>query len=345
MRHPRILATALGSVLLMLVAGACGGDDDDAIPQTGNSPTTTSADTNTFPVTIDDAANSPVTIGAQPEAIVSLSPTATEMLFAIGAGEQVVAVDSQSNYPEDVPTTDLSGFETNVEAVAAEEPDLVVMANDNNDAFAGFSELSIPVLQLPPATNLDESYAQIDQLGRATGHVDEAAELAQMMSSEVDGIVAAITEANDGEPSTDQPSYYHELDNTGYTALPDTFIGQIYEEAGLRSIAEGETSADGSGYAPLSPEFVVQENPDWIFLAYPVEGDPVDAVSSRPGWAELTAVRDGHVVTLNPDLTSRWGPRTPELLQVIVEAAFGVETGDTTESTEAAEETTTTTGG
>lgn len=341
MRHPRILATALGSVLLMLVAGACGSDDDESIPQTGNSPTTTAADGATegaFPVTIDDAANAPVEIAAQPERIVSLSPTATEMLYAIGAGEQVVAVDSQSDFPEGVPVTDLSGFETNVEAVAAEEPDLVVMATDNNDAFAGLAELSIPVLSLPPATNLDESYAQIDQLGRATGRVDEAGTLAETLQSEVDSITAEVT-GGSGEASTDQPSVYHELDNTGYTATADTFIGEVYETAGLRNIAT-QTSTDGTGYVQLSPEFVVEQNPDWIFLAYPVEGDPVAAVSGRAGWDQLTAVQDGQVVALDPDIASRWGPRTPELLQLIVDAVYGG--GDTDGGSE---ESTTTTGG
>jgi cobalamin transport system substrate-binding protein len=332
MRHPRILATALGSVLLMLVVGACGSDDDDAIPQTGNAPTTTAADEaaaapesggGTFPVTID-AANGPVEIAAQPERIVSLSPTGTEMLFAIDAGDQVVAVDSQSTFPDGVPTTDLSGFETNVEAVAAEEPDLVVMATDNNDAFAGFAELSIPVLSLPPATDLDQSYAQIEQLGQATGHVDQAADLADTVGSEIDSIVAEVT--GDGEPSADRPTYYHELDNTGYTATTETFIGQVYEQAGLSNVAT-QPSTDGSGYVQLSPEFVVQQDPDWIFLAYPVDGDPVAAVSDRPGWSELTAVQEGHVVALDPDIASRWGPRTPELLQTIVDAVYGEAAG------------------
>jgi cobalamin transport system substrate-binding protein len=316
MRHPRILATALGSVLLMLVAGACGSDDDEAIPQTGNRPTTTAADEAgeaTFPVTIDDAANGPVEIPAQPERIVSLSPTATEMLFAIDAGDQVVAVDDQSDFPEGVPVTDLSGFETNVEAVAAEEPDLVVMANDNNDAFAGFAELSIPVLQLPPATVLDDTYSQFDQLGRATGHVDEAAEAAETLQSEIDSIVSDAGDQLDGV------TIYHELDETGYSATADTFIGQLYETVGLRNIAT-QTSTDGSGYVQLSPEFVVEQNPEWIFLAYPVDGDPVAAVSGRPGWDQLTAVQNGQVAALDPDIASRWGPRTGQLLQLIVDA-------------------------
>src|SRR5690606_17206535 len=109
--------------------------------------------------------------------IVSLSPTATEILFALGAGSRVVAVDDQSTYPPEAPVTDLSGFDPNVEAIASYEPDLVVLSFDPGDLQPGLEALDIEVVLQPPAATLDDAWAQIEQLGAATGSVAEAAEL------------------------------------------------------------------------------------------------------------------------------------------------------------------------
>ena len=163
---------------LLALAVACGDDDDVGPPvrparreHRGDAEATDAS----FPADVE-AANGTVTIDAEPERIVSLSPTATEMLYAIGAGDQVVAVDDFSNYPEGTPMTDLSGFEPNVEAVTTYEPDLVVLSFDANDVVAGLERVDIPVLEYPAATSLDESYDQITQLGAATGHAGEAAD-------------------------------------------------------------------------------------------------------------------------------------------------------------------------
>jgi iron complex transport system substrate-binding protein len=154
MRRPLLPLLAL---VLALVAGACGQDG-----------TTTGA------------------AASEPKRIVSLSPTATEMLFAIGAGDQVVAVDSNSNYPAEAPKTDLSAYQPNIEAIAGYKPDLVVYSDDPGELKAGLDKLSIPVLHQPAATDLDDSYAQLGQLGQATGHADEAGQLAATMRDEID---------------------------------------------------------------------------------------------------------------------------------------------------------------
>jgi len=126
-----------------------------------------------------------------PKRIVSMSPTATEMLFAIGAGSQVVAVDSNSNYPKEAPKTDLSAYQPNIESIAGYKPDLVVYSDDPGELAAGLGKLGIPALAEPAATGLEGTYAQIDQLGRATGHVAEAAKLTATMKAEIAKIVAA----------------------------------------------------------------------------------------------------------------------------------------------------------
>ena len=278
----------------------------------------TSATAGTFPVTIA-AANGSVTLDEQPSAIVSLSPTATEMIYAIGAGPQVTAVDSYSNYPADAPITDLSALEPNVEAIAAKQPDLVVVADDTAGLTASLGQLDIPVLSLPAATTFDDVYQQIEQLGVATGHVGEAAELAGQMKSKIDGIVKGL-------PVRTTPlTYYHELDNTFFSVTSTTFIGQVYALLGLQNIAD-QADPDGTGYPQLSQEFIIQSNPDLIFLADTVCcAQDAATVKARPGWDQLKAVQSGAVVPLNDDVASRWGPRIVDYLEQVAVAVAKVE--------------------
>jgi cobalamin transport system substrate-binding protein len=262
-----------------------------------------------FPVTIGD-----VTIAAKPARVISLSPTATEMLFAMGAGPQVVAVDDQSDYPADAPKTDLSGFNPNVEAIAAKNPDLVVVSNDTNNVVAGLGALKIAVLVEPAAATIDDSYRQIDELGRATGNPSGAtAEVATMKTQFVD--LASLLAPHKGL------RYYHELDPTYYTATSKTFIGAVYALAGLENIGDAADSG-GTGYPQLSAEYIVNANPDVVFLADTICcGQDASTVAAREGWSQIAAVRNGLVINLDDSIASRWGPRTPQLLEAII-AAF-----------------------
>lgn len=297
-----LLAPAL--LVIALVAAACGGAGRS---RGGPGPATGEA---AFPVTVS-AANGEVTIGARPERIVSLSPTSTELLFAIGAGDQVVAVDDNSNYPPEAPMTDLSGFAPNVEAVAEFEPDLVVLSDDVNDIVESLGALDIPVMLHPAAEVLDDTYSQIEQLGAATGHVGEAAELVASMRSEIEELAASAPEFE--EP----PTYYHELDQTFFSATSNTFIGQVYSLVGLENIAD---EAKGGGpYPQLSSEFIIDADPDLILLAdTKCCGVTAEKVARRPGWDQITAVKTGAVVELDDDVASRWGPRIVDLLRVVV---------------------------
>jgi iron complex transport system substrate-binding protein len=262
-----------------------------------------------FPVTLDTPGGK-VEIAQRPTRVVSLSPTATEMLFAINAGGQVVAVDDQSNYPANAPRTKLSGYQPNVEAIAGYRPDLVVFATDTGDLAASLRRLAIPALALPAATRLDDSYAQIRQLGKATGHTAEAETLVTAMRNEIQQIVA---DAKLERPLT----YYHELDQNLFSATSKTFIGQLYAQLGLRNIAD-KADKEGSGYPQLSPEYVVKADPDLIFLAdTKCCAQSAKTVAARAGWKEIRAVRDGAVVTLDDDVASRWGPRAVDFLRVI----------------------------
>lgn len=300
------IAVALLAVMALLGA-ACG--DQAAGPPVPETP----ADQSDFPVEVEGA-NGTVTIEGRPSRIVSLSPSLTEMLFAIDAGDQVVAVDDQSNFPREAPTTELSGFSPNVEAIAGEEPDLVVLSNDIEDVVTGLGGLDIPVLLLEAPADLSGTYDQIEKLGAATGHVDDAEELVSSMKEE-------ITELSGRVPEPEEPlTYFHELGPELYSATSATFIGSIYELAGLRNIADAVPDQAG-GYPQLSEEFIIDADPDFIFLAdTKCCEQSLETVAERPGWSDITAVKQEQVVELDDDVASRWGPRVVDFLRTVVTA-------------------------
>jgi iron complex transport system substrate-binding protein len=304
----RLPAALLAALALALSAAACGDDDT----QTADAATSTTDAEAAFPVSIETPSGE-VTIEEEPDAVVSVSPTATEMLFAIGAGDQVVAVDDFSNYPPEAPVTDLSGHEPNVEAIASYEPDLVVLSFDPGDVVSGLEALDIPTIVQDAAATLDDTYAQIEQLGQATGHVEDAEQVAAQIEADIADIVDSV------EASGQPLSYYHELDQTFYSATSSTFIGQLYALAGLENIAD--RADDGSGYPQLSQEFIVDADPDFVFLAdTKCCEQSAQTVADRPGWSSLTAVKESQVVELDDDIASRWGPRVVDLLDTIVDA-------------------------
>jgi iron complex transport system substrate-binding protein len=240
------------------------------------------------------------------------------MLFAIDADDQVEAVDDQSNYPLDAPVTDLSGFEPNVEAIVSFEPDLVVYSTEPGDLGADLEGLGIPALWQDAAATLDDVYGQIEQLGVATGNEPEAEAVVESMGTEIDSIVSSI------EPPAEPVTYYHELDDTYYSVTSSTFIGQLYSLVGLKNIADEAESA-GGGYPQLSAEYIVDADPDLIFLAdTKCCGQSPVTVAERPGWGRIAAVENGGVVPLDDDVASRWGPRVVDYLRRIAEAVADV---------------------
>jgi len=327
------------TIAMLLLVSACGAGDQPASVTTGpvEAVTTTSAlpdETTTttsapvedpdFPVTIMDGMGE-VTIESRPVAIVSLSPSSTEILFAVGAGDQVLAVDSLSNYPDTAPLDpDLSAWTPNIEAIIGMNPDLVVISGDTGDLIAGLNAAGIPVVtHFAPAT-IDDVYAQIEQVGVATGNIAGAAAVVAQMQADIAGIIA-------GAPTFDvAPTYYHELDDTLYSVTTQTFIGQVYGLLGMVSVAD-PADADGSayGYPQLSAEYLVDADPDLIFLADTICcGVTAESVAGRAGWETMAAVQNGWIVQLNDDVASRWGPRIVELMRAAADALSLVVSSD-----------------
>lgn len=290
MKTRRLLFATLAVVALL---AACG-KNDKKVAATATATTTTAANV--------------------PTHIVSISPTATEMLFAIGAGKQVVAVDDQSTYPTDAPKTKLSSYQPNVEAIAKYTPDLVVSSSDAPDLVGGLDKLGIPVIVEKAAIDISDSYAQITELGAKTGHATEAGTLVAKMKRDL----AALAKSAKGRKRL---TAYWELDNTYYSVTSSTFIGKLLETANVTSIAD-KAQSDVKDYPQLSAEYIVQADPDIILLAdTKCCQQSVATISARPGWGGMKAVKAGAVVALDDDVASRWGPRIVDLLKLIDDAA------------------------
>lgn len=265
-----------------------------------------------YPVTVSHGFGDLV-LEKKPVRILSLSPTATEMLFAIGAGSQVFAVDDQSNYPLGVPVTNISGWTPNLEAILGMEPDLVVHSYLPEDIEDGLASVGIPSMAQFAAGRLADTYQQIEMLGIATDNQVNADQLVTSMKSNIQALV-------DQSKGLQGGTFYHELDQTFYSITSSTLVGEIYTLVGLENIAD-DADPDGTGYPQLSEEYLLAQDPDFIFLAdTKCCAQSIRIVKKRPGWSTLSAVQENAVIELDDDIASRWGPRVVEFLMVVVEA-------------------------
>lgn len=299
---------------LVTAATEPAGSTADTIATTSLPATDNTLVNNDNPFSVETA-NGTLTLSAMPTKIVSLAPTHTETLFAIGAGAQVVAVDDQSNYPAEAAAVSsaLSGYTPNVEAIAGYQPDLVILSDDSGGIVAQLQALDIPVWVGSAPDTLEEAYTEIEQLGVLTGRFAEATGLVGEMQT---GITAAL----DSLPETEVPvTYYHELDNTLFSITSNTFLGQIYSLAGLINIADSAEAS--SNYPQLNSEFIITADPELIFLGdTKCCGESPATVAARDGWAGIAAVTNGGVIAMDDDIASRWGPRIVDYMQAVVAA-------------------------
>ena len=247
---------------------------------------------------------------AIPSRIISLSPSATEDLFAIGAGSQVIAVDQYSNYPAAAPTSKLDSYSPNVEAIAAYKPDLVILNADATKATAvkaALKKLKIAVYFEKAPADIKGAYLEIQALGRLVGKTSEANALVSTMQKKIQKAIHSGRKVKN-------LSIFHELDNTLYTVTSKTFIGRVYEDFGFTNIADAADTADSGGYPQLTSEYVLKANPKLIFLS---DNEPVANVQARPGWSNIAAVKNKQIITLPDDIPSRWGPRLVDFYEFV----------------------------
>ena len=276
------------------------------------SPVSAAGTATKYPLVVSSGGYS-TTITKKPTRIISLSPSATESLFEIGAGKQVLAVDSYSNFPKSAPITELSAFEPNVEAIIALKPDLVVLSVDAMKSMVvkeALEKLKIPVLMEKAPENLAQAYKEIEILGAVTDRTSEAKRVTFKMAALIKSILNRAKVSG-------KVTFFHELDNTLYSVTSDTFIGKVYKDFGLINIADKAAGADSYGYPQLSAEYVLKSDPDIIFLADAEYGESPATVRARAGWSGITAVTKKNVFALPNDIPSRWGPRLVDFYRTV----------------------------
>ena len=252
-------------------------------------------------------------IAKKPTKIISLSPSATEIFYAIGAGPQILAVDNLSNYPAGTPISEISAFEPNVEAILAKKPDLVLISIDSTKAPQirnALVKLGIPVLMEKAPATLQDVYAENTLLARVTDRQAGAVKLNASMAKSIKDVLAKAKKSS-------KIRIFHELDDTYYSATSNTFIGKVYKSFGVVNIADAAAGADSSGYPQLSAEYLLKSDPQVIFLADAQYGVTADSVSKRAGWSQISAVKNKKIVELPSDIPSRWGPRLVDFYELI----------------------------
>ena len=268
----------------------------------------------TSSITLADGLNRTVTLSGPAQRVVSLAPANTEILFAIGAGAQVVGRDETSDYPAEalvLPTIGgYSGF--NLEAIVALHPDLVLAGGINTpELVASLEQLGLTVYFLPNPTTLEEMYTNLETVARLTGHESETAALVESFKVRVAAVDEKIL------PLSYVPTVYYELDATEptkpFTAGPGSFVDLLIARAGGINIG-----AELQGqWAQISLEQLVVANPVIIILGDAAYGETPEKVAQRPGWGTLTAIQTGQVFPIDDNLVSRPGPRLVDGLEAM----------------------------
>ena len=308
MRRARPFRTVAAVLLLTsaLALAACGDDGEKAAPQVAQPGAG-------FPITVQRSDDRELTIERAPERIVSLSPGATEILFAVGAGDSVVASDKLSDYPAEAQETlKLDAFEPNVEAIVGVEADLIIVAHNQDNIVEALDGLGEAVLLLVVPDDLAGVMEQVRLFGRVTDHQEEAEELAGALEARVDAVEAKLADVDRG------PRVFHELDNTLFTAAPDSFVGDLYSLLKAQNIAAG---ADNP-YPQLTQEVVIERDPEVIILADEEFGETAETVKSRPGWDVISAVKNERIRGIDPDTVSRPGPRVVDALEELARLLY-----------------------
>lgn len=305
----------------LALAAACGGDESPTPAGTPGDASPTAAGTpigRSFPLEIERSDGKTLTLDEPASKIVSLSPGATESLYAIGAEDALVAVDMQADYPPEALTlaTRVDAFEPNVEAIAALEPDLVIVASDTGGIVGALDRLEIPVLFRDINTDvltIEDVFEEIETLGAVTGRDAEASAVVASLRARVSAVVDSLADL----PEAGTVTVFHELDSELYSAAENTFIGSLYVTLGAENIA-----GDGGGtpYPQLTNEAVIAADPDVIVLADEEFGVTIDSVKARPGWSAIAAVRENRIVGIDPDIISRPGPRIVDALEQLARA-------------------------
>lgn len=314
----RFLAILLLVTITFLAA--CGGTDTQQTENNDQTEETKQTETNegSFPISLTDATGEEVVINEEPEKLVSLIPSNTEIVFELGLGEKVVGVSDNDNYPEEVLDIEkIGGMEFNVEKILSLDPDLVLAHGSvMGMAEQGLQQLKdadVPVLVVHDATNFDELYDTIQMIGEATGTKEEAEELVTNMQKEIDEIKVKAEEV------TEKKSVVFEV-----SPAPEIFVGgknTFMDE--ILTIIGAENAIEEEGWPQLNEEAMIALNPDIIITTYGFYVDhAVEQVLDRKGWEDVTAIKEEQVYDVHSDLVTRPGPRLAEGVKELAKAIY-----------------------
>ena len=317
---------ALALLALAMLSAACTNSDDSttatatatraasALPDATVVPAPVAAiGDSEYPFTIVDSSDTEVEISTAPARVISYSPAATEILFAIGAGDLVVAADQFSDFPAataDLPKLKYSN--PSPEAALAHDPDLVLMVTQQQQQVQQYRDLGMTVLSLTEAASLDGVIEDVRLLGRITDTNEQAEALADEMQQSIDAIAAAIADVDEG------PRVFFELTTDLYSVGENTFVGGMISLLKGRNVAAGSTS----DFPQLSAEAVIVADPEVVLLADAAFGGDPESVAARPGWDIVSAVVNDRLFAVDPDLTTRPGPRIVQGLAELARALY-----------------------
>ena len=266
-----------------------------------------------FPLTIEDSGGTMVTLEAAPERIISYSPGATELLFAIGAGARVVATDEFSDFPAETEALPKLAYSSpDPERALTLDPDLLLMATQQREQVEQFRSLGMTVLFLDSAQDVAGVFGMVALLGEVTGNHQQAAELTASMLERIGAVTVALDSVEEG------PTVFFELTADLYTVGEDTFVGELLALAKARNVAAGAASS----YPQLTAEAIIAAAPDVVLLADGEWGESYETVCARPGWDAIPACLNQRVHPVHGDLTSRPGPRIVDGLEQIARLLY-----------------------
>ncbi|WP_432363599.1 ABC transporter substrate-binding protein [Sporosarcina sp. UB5] len=311
----------LTAILATFLLAACGTEDakKDDTPTTENTQTDEQSAKAAFPLTLTDAVGNDITIEKAPKTIVSLIPSNTEILFALGLNDEIVGVNDWDDYPaEALEKEKIGGMEFNVEKIISMTPDIVfaheTIAEEGLEQLRG---AGVNVFVVKDAADFEQTYETIETIGKATGKTAEAAKIVEDMKTKVEEVLAKTATVENKKRVFIETSDVPEI----YAPGKNTFMQQILDMIGAENIVTEE------GWAMISPEEIVSQNPDVIVVMYSYVPNIVESVKNRDGFSDITAVKEDAVVQVDENLTSRTGPRLAlgleEVAKAIYPEAFG----------------------
>lgn len=267
-------------------------------------------------IILTDGLQREVRLEAPAQRVVSLAPSLTEVLFAVGAGDQVVGRDEYSDFPEEALNVESIGstYQTlNTEAILALEPDLVVAAGINSpEQIKVLEDLGVAVYFFENPTDFEGMYQHLAIMGELTGHTAEAQELTASLQARVNVVAQQVATL------TEKPTVFYEIDGTDpakpWTSGPGTFMDTMISMAGGINI--GGVLSDS--FAQISLEEIVLQDPAFIILGDTAFGVTIESIAQRPGWSDLTAVKNNAIFGFEDSLASRPGPRLVDGLEALI---------------------------